>query len=68
MRKRTKMATVRRPERPLREMESYIDKDPDLHKALRLFEIGMKQYARTLAYLSRPQVISRADTASADTP
>ena len=64
MRKRTKTAMTRRTERPLGEMQAFIEKDPDLQKALRLFEVGMKQYARSLAYLSRPVVTSRSDTLS----
>lgn len=51
-----------RPERAVREMESYLSKNPDLREALRLFDIGMQQYARSLSYLSQPAVISRSDT------
>jgi hypothetical protein len=45
-------------------MQSYVEKEPKLQEAMRLFDIGMKQYARSLSYLSRPQITSRADTQS----
>ena len=51
-----------RPERALRVMESYLAKEAELREAMRLFDIGMEQYARSLSYLSRPEVISRSDT------
>ena len=61
--KKSKKQPVRQ-SRPLRDMQSYVEKEPRLQEAMRLFDIGMKQYARSLSYLSHPQVISRADTQS----
>lgn len=66
------MTTKRKPRnhaiqrRTIPEMvENYVAQEVELQKALHLFHISMKQYARSLAYLSRPQVSSHRDTASA---
>jgi hypothetical protein len=60
--KKRKSQIPLKPERPLRAMEAHLAKDIELQEAMRLFDIGMKQYARSLSYLSRPQIISRSDT------
>jgi len=62
--KKPKAKQVRYPSRSLQEMEAYLSDQAGLREAMRLLDIGMQQYARSLSYLSRPQIISRSDTQS----
>ncbi|MGH7206943.1 MAG: hypothetical protein ACREI2_12135 [Nitrospiraceae bacterium] len=62
--KKPKAKQTLRPSRSFREMETYLSKQPDLREAMRLLDIGMEQYARSLSYLSHPHIFSRSDTKS----
>jgi hypothetical protein len=62
--KKPRAKRVRSVKASLKKVQVYVEENPDLQKAMKLFEIGMKQYARSMAHLSRSQVISCSDTVS----
>ena len=61
-RKREQKMTNRRSTATVRKVESYLAKEPELRATLKLFEVGMKQYAEALSHLNRPQIVTTASS------
>ena len=40
--------------------QRFLAKEPELRTALKLFDIGMKQYAEALSHLNQPQIVTTA--------
>ena len=60
--KRNPKTTNRRSQATTRKVEAYLAKEPELRDALRLFDVGMKQYAEALSHLNRPQIVTTASS------
>lgn len=63
--------TTKRKQKPMKnertyataqKVEAYLAKEPELRDALKLFDVGMKQYAEALAHLNRPQIVTTASS------
>lgn len=63
--------TTKRKQKPMKnersdattkKVEAFLAKEPELRDALKLFDVGMKQYAEALAHLNHPQIITTASS------
>lgn len=51
-----------RPSTATKKVERFLAKEPELRAALKLFDVGMKQYAEALSHLNRPQIVTTASS------
>jgi len=51
-----------RPSTAAKKVERFLAKEPQLREAMKLFDVGMKQYAEALSHLNRPQIVTTASS------
>jgi len=62
MRNKTATSTIRKHAAVRSRTEAYFAKHPELREAIELFDVSMEQYAKALAHLNRPQIITTASS------